>query len=398
VRGVVQDVLADADTRASLLQSGMTSGYDDGFILSSTDGNWLLKTNFLMQQRFIFNYQDDSDSFGTDSTRYGFENTRSTFIMTGHVVNPDWFYRVDVNLGSNGGGAIPEDVRTGTLNSYLGYDFGAGLQMYMGAFKLPFLREELVESQYQQTVERSILGYGFTCGYTDGLGMQYQTDHLRFYGAYSDGFDQAHVQWDQPGPLGHAEYAFTGRFEWKAAGNWEEFEEFTSPRGEEFGILLGVAAHYQKSEFGTFAGPEPDYLFLTGDISVEIGGGNLFAYIVWNNVDDSPLAPVSNDYNPWGFLIQGGVYVDDTWEVFARYEWSTSDNDFTNDELSVITVGFNKYFDGQNMKWTTDVGFGLDPVVGAGQFNGLANITGWRQDTNGNDGQFVIRTQWQLLF
>jgi hypothetical protein len=53
VRGVVQDVLADADTRASLLQSGMTAGYDNGFILSSTDGNWLLKTNFLMQQRFI---------------------------------------------------------------------------------------------------------------------------------------------------------------------------------------------------------------------------------------------------------------------------------------------------------------------------------------------------------
>ena len=32
IRGLVQDVLADADTRASLLQSGTSAGYDDGFV------------------------------------------------------------------------------------------------------------------------------------------------------------------------------------------------------------------------------------------------------------------------------------------------------------------------------------------------------------------------------
>ena len=41
VRSLVRDVLADADTRASLLQSGMTAGYDDGFMIGSTDGNFL---------------------------------------------------------------------------------------------------------------------------------------------------------------------------------------------------------------------------------------------------------------------------------------------------------------------------------------------------------------------
>src|SRR4051812_5789090 len=40
IKGLVQDVLADADTRASLLQAGATAGYDNGFIISSTDGNW----------------------------------------------------------------------------------------------------------------------------------------------------------------------------------------------------------------------------------------------------------------------------------------------------------------------------------------------------------------------
>src|SRR5688500_12834912 len=47
IRGLVQDVIADADSRASLLQGGMTSGYDNGFILGDSTGNWLLRTNFL---------------------------------------------------------------------------------------------------------------------------------------------------------------------------------------------------------------------------------------------------------------------------------------------------------------------------------------------------------------
>src|SRR5262249_36066794 len=85
IRGLVQDVLADADTRASLLQSGMTSGYDHGMVLGSADGNWLLRTNFLIQERFIWNLQNSGvEDFGADDNRYGFENTRTKFILSGH--------------------------------------------------------------------------------------------------------------------------------------------------------------------------------------------------------------------------------------------------------------------------------------------------------------------------
>ncbi len=53
VRGLVQDVLADADTRASLQGSGMTAGYNNGFVISSNDGNWMLRVNGLMQNRWV---------------------------------------------------------------------------------------------------------------------------------------------------------------------------------------------------------------------------------------------------------------------------------------------------------------------------------------------------------
>ena len=57
VRGIVQDVLADADTRASLQGDGATSGYNDGFFIKSADGKWSMKINGLFQERWNLGHQ-----------------------------------------------------------------------------------------------------------------------------------------------------------------------------------------------------------------------------------------------------------------------------------------------------------------------------------------------------
>ncbi len=381
IRGLVQDVLSDADTRASLLQSGMTSGYDNGFILGSADGNWLLKTNFLMQQRFIFNRQQDAATFDGDQTRYGFENTRSKFILSGHVVNPDWFYLVDINVGNNG------SERVGTGDAYLGYNYGNGFKIMMGSMKLPFMREELVDAQYQLAVERSNLNYLFTTGYSDALEVNWRNDKINVTGAFSDGFNEGQTIWSNGPGGGHAEFAFTGRAEFLASGTWDQFKDFTSPQGGETGILVGGAAHWEKGEFGTAPASETEFFFLTGDISLEFGGANLYAAVVWDDINPQG----GGSTNPWGFVIQGGVYLADTWELFGRYEWSDIDVPGASD-LSIITIGVNKYFSGHNAKWTTDFGWGLDTVASP------ANITGFRPDAGDEDNQLVFRTQWQILF
>jgi hypothetical protein len=390
IKGLVQDVLADADTRASLLQSGMTAGYDNGFILGSADGNWLLKTNFLMQQRFIWNYIDEGSDFGIDQNHYGFENTRSKFILSGHVVNPQWFYLVSINVGNSSSLSDDEasgDERTGVGNAYLGYDYGGGWSIQMGSMKLPFLREELVDAQYQLAIERSVVNYNFTLGYSDALMLNYTGEAFRFNVAFSDGFQMGSTPWTV-GPTSHAEYAFTGRGEFKVSGNWDQFKDFTSPRGGETGILLGAAAHWEKSEFGT-GDPEFEYVFLTGDVSMEFGGFNLFGSITWTDVD-SESATVA-DSNPLGVVFQGGFYLAETWELYGRFEWENYDVDDV-DDLILLTIGVNKYFAGHNAVWTTDVGYAFNDVISNN------TITGWRTDAPDQDGQVVIRTQWQLLF
>ena len=56
IRGIVQDVLADADSRTSFQDSGAMAGWNKGFFLASPDGNFKLKISGQVQVRYILNH------------------------------------------------------------------------------------------------------------------------------------------------------------------------------------------------------------------------------------------------------------------------------------------------------------------------------------------------------
>ena len=517
IRGLVQDVLADADTRASLLAQGMSAGYEDGFVLSSADGNFLLRINGQLQTRWVYNSsdgglasldQDDVDDafnaavgffaaelavranlsaaqtiavgnldtaravafaggdfltvesledqieafleaafagFSTadqdataaalgipgvttfagyrtfiqsetrsalatairasrrdDGSRSGFENTRTKLWFTGHVINPSWQYVIEADFGSGGGHF---DLR----DAYIAYDYGDGWKAMVGQWKAPFLREELVDARYQLAVERSLLNSNFTGGRVQGVGVDYRGDQLHFSGVYSNGTRRT----NSSALTEDTEWAFTGRLEYLHSGTWDQFSDFTSPSGEETGILIGAAIHVEEEEFGTGFidgstlpvtrvgnNDELETLMITGDVSVEFGGANLFGAFVYRNLDSN----AGGDLDQIGFLVQGGYYFNSDWEGFVRYEWADFDlpdltvpggvTVYSWDDLSVITFGVNRYFAGHQAKWTTDFGIALDRV----EFFAADPRAGYRSDTGGDDGQFVLRTQLQLLF
>ncbi len=409
IRNLVEDVLADADTRSSMLSQGMTAGYDNGAVIASADGNWLLRTNLLLQTRFVYNNMEDTGSnlggASVDSTRYGFEVTRARFMLSGNIVSPEWFYRVDIETSGNAAGA-GTDARTGVLDAYSGYDFGNGWKVYGGQFKVPFLFEELVESQYQQAVERSVVNYLYTGGYTQGLALDYLGDQFHLVVSLNNGFGgAAGVATNQGALTADTEIAFSARGEWLAMGTWDQFKDITSPQGEEMGMRVGAALHYQTSESGVSGSAKVDSTALTADVSVEFGGANIYGQINYAKLDGAGGLP---DAQPWGIVLGGGYYVTEDWELFGRYEWS--DQSITTaplvsgsraDNLSIFTIGVNKYFSGHNAKWTTDVGFGLQNVFvtgGTGTGGNLAPVTGYRNDIPDENGQLVIRTQLQILF
>ncbi|MBM4112524.1 MAG: hypothetical protein FJ253_03985, partial [Phycisphaerae bacterium] len=75
IRSIVQDVLADSDTRASFQSTGATAGYDNGFFIASPDGNWKLVVNGQLQIRWAASrlsgrsmYQLDPGTYQTPAT------------------------------------------------------------------------------------------------------------------------------------------------------------------------------------------------------------------------------------------------------------------------------------------------------------------------------------------
>jgi len=518
IRGLVQDVLADADMRASLLSQGMSAGYDDGFVLSSADGNFLLRINGQLQTRWVYNNadgglgnldQDDIDDvfdgevgFGVlaaavranlsdsqldallslddaladeflesiinfdragalqaqidafvlaaftglsssdqdavvqalgidgvdtfaeyqsfitsearsalmtainvarsgDSSRSGFENSRTKLWFSGHVVNSQWNYMIEADFGTGGNFSL--------LDAYIAYDYGDGWTAIMGQFKAPSLREELVDSRYQLAVERSLLNSAFTAGRMQGIAMDYRGDQWHFTGSFSNGAAST----NSTSLTEDTEWALASRVEYLFSGTWDQFSDFTSPTGEETGLMVGAAVRTETEEYGTgFIDPltspvirvgnnnELETLLLTADVSAEFGGANLYGQFIYRNLDPN----TGGDLDQYGFLVQGGYYLSDDWEVFVRYEWADFDipdltvpggvSIYSWDDLSVITFGVNRYFASHQAKWTTDFGIGLDRV----EFFVADGSAGYRSDTGGDDGQFVIRTQLQLLF
>lgn len=432
IRGLVQDVLADADTRASLLGSGVSAGYDDGFVLGSTDGNWLLRINGQIQARYIYNMADRSDEPGSfndtfDENRNGFELARTKLIFSGNVVNPDWTYKIEGNfsqqdavnfsegeidttnpgltedaleqLGYSGVGSSTDFDDSSSFfggkfcleDAWIHYNYGNGWGIKIGQFKSPFLREELINSGYQLAVERSLLNEVYTLGRTQGIMVDYQGDQWRMMAAYSDGSNTANASWAAE----DTEWAFTARGEWMLSGNWEQFNDLTSFAGDESGMLVGVAVNYERSEFGTGnngAVPNNNELInlgITADLQWEFGGANLYGAFIYRDIDGDTAG--FDDMQQYGFVVQGGWMLNDDWELYARYEWS--DYDISGfEDLSVVTVGVNRYFAGNSLKWSTDVLFALEEL----DFG--SDLTGLRVDDVNEDGQIAIRTQLQLLF
>lgn len=372
IKGLVHDVIADADTRSSLLQSGMTSGYNNGFYLGSSDGNFSLTMNGHMQTRFIYN---NSDENADDDHRWGFENSRTKLIFSGNAVSPDWTYKIEGDFGSDGDFSL--------LDAYISWDYGSGWSVRMGQFKRPFLREELVDSRHQLAVERSGVNEIFTGGRTQGIAMSYASDTWRLTSSYNDGDNTDNTPWSAE----TTEYSLGARAEFLLQGNWDQFMDFTSPNGDEQGIMVGVAVKSQVDEYGTAAAGEVERLGFTVDGSFEFGGANLFAAFVWDSYDDDGAI----DADLMGFVVQGGMYFNDDWEGFIRYEYVDFDLPGVED-ASLLTIGVNRYFSGHNLKWTTDLVWGIDEVPID------SDILGLRADTPGEDGQLAIRSQLQLAF
>ncbi|MHC4219608.1 MAG: porin, partial [Planctomycetota bacterium] len=304
IRNLVADVLADADTRASMLQSGLTAGWDEHFFLASTDDRFRLQLDGMLQTRFIWNYHDQEPN-----QQWGFENTRTKLTFRGHVFGPDITYLVRSDFRRTAGANVLQDA-------WIRYHLNDEFSLRVGQFKLPFNREELVGPQYQQAVERSLVNENLNIGRSQGVELLYTSRSVRFAFMYSDGgvdnfggfgLVGASPPPNSPWSAADTGFAFTARLENLVAGSWNQFTQFTSPPGDPYALMWGIAAHWQQTRFNglpSFGRNETPWVTATADVSAQFGGADLFSSLTWSYIDH----PNFGQFNIWGWVLQGGTY------------------------------------------------------------------------------------------
>lgn len=442
IRAIVTDVLADAATRTNLADGG-TGGYDakKGFYLASADGNYTLQIKGETQLRWAYESRDigtataaqGSPSASTSEDMWGFEVRRAVLTLFGTVVDPSWYYEVKLSFVRSGGAAILE-------NAFLEKLFDDGVNLRVGQFKTPFLRESIDSETGLLAVERSLVDTFFTAGRAQGLRLAWESDVVRVEGFYGSELAAAGsapysivngsaTELNAGSALGipgsqntgfnavQTDYAFIGRIEAKTGGEWKQFKDMQSYRGEEAAALFGVAAYAQQVDAisGT-DGATPELMWsVTADARVDFGGANLFAYGVYRDVSLQEAQPVrgggdSDELQQWGAVAQGGYFLTETVEGFLRYEVGNSDTDkfrtapgtleADGDELSLLTVGANWWPAGvkNRVKISGDFGYAFTPLVdfAASGADWLPDYTEEDGDTLG--GEWVIRTQLQFVF
>ena len=182
IRGLVHDVLADADSRASMVGNGSPVS---------------VNVHGFTQFRWSYN---DIKTDGVDTT-HGFGVPRTRLEFSGDVY--DWGYKISGQW---------DDGDAFTLKDAYA-DYG---NFRFGQFKSPFMKEVLTSQTDTLAAERSVIASQFGQGRSQGIQYGYDTKFGGVSVAYTDGFNTANGAGVQNG------YALTGRVDVRAT-DWIGF-------------------------------------------------------------------------------------------------------------------------------------------------------------------------------
>lgn len=208
------------------------------FFIGSADGKFHLRTNIEGQVRYIYNHSDQAPGIDEDESGFVFRRARLDF--RGHAIDPKLTYRLRLNVNRSNGNAFLE-------YAYLGYALADGWNVNVGQLKPQFAREESVNAFRQLAVERSYTADYFTIDFTQGAELSYKGDALRAYFSVHDGSYASNSEFNAD----RTNVAVAGRLEYRLAGDWKQFDDFTSWSSDKLGVLIGAAIDYELGEEGS---------------------------------------------------------------------------------------------------------------------------------------------------
>jgi phosphate-selective porin OprO/OprP len=409
VRSMVSEMMADAETRSSLLQGGATAGYDKNFFLASADNKYRLNVSGYTQFRYTARVADNDNTLngggvGTGSDfGHGFNIRRTVLAFSGNAGSESLKYSVRL-ISKNGDSIVNDDA-------FVAYELGGGWGLKAGQYKVGFLKEELNSDSATMAADRGFVNSFFSQGRSQAVSLYYLSDNFDGTFDFSDG---ARGEGRKTFGSGSdtvstsalvADWAVTGRGEFRFAGTRAQLRDYTSRQDEKYAGNVGAAFHLQGQANNAqgVTGTDTTLLGYTVDAQIEGGGFGAFLAFVGTHSEVSGASTTDKiKRDDFGFVAQGNYRVLPDADLFAKYELIMLDGDRNiQKNYQFVTFGANHYFAGNAAKLTVDCVFSLnhtDGLVGTtligGGFDG--NTLGLTGTNSG--GEMALRAQVQVMF
>jgi hypothetical protein len=390
-RAYAAELKADADARTSELSSR-------GFSLDD-EGESSVKLGGWSQFRYLMNWRRNPENLanGTHDSGFtnGFETARTRLLATGNVMVKDLTFKIEGEFNRGDG-----DFRL--LDAWGRYKFENGVYTTWGQFKPPLLREELVSDIYQLGMGRSTVNEIFSLKRSQGVMIGYQNESWNLRASVNDGANALNTSYVSPV---EADFAVTGRIEYKGAGDWKQLDDFTGWRAQSLVWLLGGAVHYQHNGNTASTGTPAQQADILYTVDATIEGSGWTAYGAFVGRNQNPDTD-SDSFNDFGVLAQGGYMFTEKLDVFLRWDAVMADGDRTNtdnDWFNTLSLGSNYYLFPRShaAKFTVE----LDWFVEQTQKNSLVNAFANSSSSDliairpsDRDDQFALKFQFQLVF
>jgi hypothetical protein len=386
--------LAQAETDLSLARSyeltNAASEYDS--LLSNYNAS-NITVSAQVQARYQVNVRDDSaGTLGDNDTTVGFSVRRAKVAVSGAVTDN---IKGNISMavrssGTNSGTAMLEDA-------YADWAINDDLTIRMGQFKAQHIREENVSSKRQLASDRSVTNELYNWDRTQGIELHFGGDNWRGAVGFNDGINADNTAFSV---AAEADWGANARFEMLLGdAEWSQFKQFTSWRGSTGGSMIGAGFAYasQGDTNGTVGANPEDNMTLTVDYSLVGDGWNFFAAGIMNSRDNSGATVDTDDF---GIVVQGGVFVTDQDELFARWDavFPDDSNPGGTEDFNSLTFGWNHYLvpESHAAKFTLDLRYTLDELA-TSLANG-AQSDGINLLADADDGQIAVTAQFQFLF
>lgn len=435
MRKQIREILNEREFRESLMPSVLTSGYDNGFYIRSSDDKFMMKFNGLLQFRWT-HYGTRSENryllprFHRDD-RTGFDVQRVRFAVSGHAYDPNLTYHIEFKSDAPQQGNFVFD------SGWIEYKFRDEFRMRFGQFGLASTRGMWMGGGDMQFVDASMVEAVYGLG--AGIGVRFWGElfdkRLDYYfdvvnGTADDGNTQGGRTITNDPAQNDNNLAVLFRTVWHALGD-KPGAHMISEADLDFtqSPALDLGFHYafndvDKREVGTTRLPVPRLrpLNIPGGYALvpsdgvqfnQFGFDSAFKWMGWSlhgmyalRIIDPRRASFDRfPYSPWylasgdrSTTVQHGAYVQTGYflpipglekklEFVARVGGISTLAERQEGSWE-YAAGFNYYINGNKVKLQTDV-TKIYEVPTTSSYSSLANV---------NDDALVFRVQLQLAF